>query len=53
MHALAKRQYLHLCYLFDALLACELLQVKPLNVSLSPLSTFAYCCPKESLRQQA
>ena len=42
----------HLCYLLDALLASELFQVKPLNVSLGPLSTLAYCCAKKPLHSR-
>ena len=43
----------HLCYLFDALLAGKLFEIKPLNISLGPLPALAYCCSKESLHQHA
>ena len=43
----------HLCYLFDALLAGKLFEIKPLNISLGPLPTLAYCCSKEPLHQHA
>jgi len=41
----------HLCYLFDALLAGKLFEIKALNVSLGPLPALAYCCSKEPLHQ--
>ncbi len=43
----------HLCYLFDALLAGKLFEIKPLNVSLGPLPALAYCCSKEPLHHYA